>query len=120
LGHCSFEDLQRLFLKGILPSKFPSLVRCESPKCADCEIARARRRDVRTIQPTRRNAPRKELSPGDCISIYQYVCTLRGRSCTAKTISSCGKSFSGGTIFCDNASKFVMCFIKSPLLHMTP
>jgi hypothetical protein len=89
----------------------PSLVTCEPPKCAACEIARARRRrtDVRTSHPTRRNTLRKQLSPGKIVSIDQYICPLRGRSRTAKTISAGGHSFGRGTIFCDNASKFFMC-----------
>ena len=48
----------------------------------------------------------KDLNPGDCISIDQYVSSNKGQLVTGYGKTSSHLTYGGGTIFVDHASGF--------------
>ena len=68
----------------IIRIKHATAARCEHPKCPACQLGKQHRRtpDSSTVvqNPDMEMAIRRDdLSPGDCISMDQYVCRTKGR-----------------------------------------
>jgi hypothetical protein len=117
LGHLGFDHLQRLMRApsdeslACIPTRFPTTSTCTPPKCTACEYAKAKRRhiDVSSSTTPRTNIVRKELLPGERVSIDQYESSARGRLSTSRGKTSFGQKLSGGTIYCDHASRYIEC-----------
>jgi hypothetical protein len=128
LAHMGFDHLQKLLRTPsdlpdesnpspssptpaqCLHSKNVATATCSAPKCAACEIARAKRRNpnVSTSHKTRVDVLRTEnLLPGQRISVDQYESAVRGRIRSSRGRESFGQKYGGGTIFCDHASGYV-------------
>ena len=126
LGHVGYAHLQRLMkprtrkkedpsdtdeeeLPCLLP-KNPAVATCSPPKCAACELAKAKRRsaDVDTTKRKRKNVlKRGTLKPGDRVSMDQYESSVRGRLLHTRGREKQGQRYGGGTIFVDHASGYV-------------
>jgi hypothetical protein len=123
----SLDHLQRLFHSTVsnisvkcthcatepcLFAKNANIHRCQPPKCAACELAKAKRRNptVSTSQRTRSDVLKTDhVLPGQKVSVDQYESSVRRRIPTSRGRDSFGQKFGGGTIFCDRALGFVAC-----------
>ena len=122
LGHAGFAWLQELMNKvkhvvgdtelPAIATKLKGTSRCVHPRCPACQLGKQHRRTpgTSTVHSKPENEMmlrRDHLSPGDCISMDQYVCRKPGR--LAHTFGKEDKSlrYSGGTIFCDHASQYI-------------
>ena len=94
------------------PCVTPSLkeqLSCPYPKCATCEVAKARRCAV-GAKKTKRNpkiSPALKvdhLNPGDCMSVDQYLAGVPGRLPHTRGQESRSNRYHGGTLFFNHAS----------------
>lgn len=120
LGHIGYKHVQALMRDGLgkydrptcLVTKNSNTAKCQPPKCAACELARAKRRgaDVATStrKPERVDVLKEgHLQPGDATSVDHYESSVRGRLSTSRGRESVFQKYVGGTIFCDHASNFI-------------
>ena len=105
LGHLSMKMIQKLYQPEDLSSpdfdghptssdpcllaKDSAQLRCATPMCEACELARARRRPTGATKTTPRpevidSIRAGDLKPGNCISVDQYESSVRGRRLESK------------------------------------
>ena len=95
----------------------PSLkaaARCDAPKCATCELSKAKKRPVGPKTPTPNVEPQSDrphagikaadLQPGQRVSMDHYICTTKGRLYTSRGKSAPDTMYVGGVIFVDHGS----------------
>jgi Reverse transcriptase (RNA-dependent DNA polymerase) len=117
LGHAGFQWCQKLCQvprdptkEQIITPKTQHVTTCEAPLCTACQLAKQNRRtpDRRaTGHPEPMLIRQGNLSPGDCVSIDQYISALPGRLPHTKGKESKSERYNGGTIFIDHASTFM-------------
>ena len=95
--------------KPCVPPSMKEQLSCPFPKCATCEVAKARRRAVGAkktkINPDVSPALRvDDLNPGDCMSVDHYSAGVPGRLPHTKGRESKSSRYHGGTLFFDHAS----------------
>ena len=131
LGHADFEQIQKLYdphgpgepefdsspcestgIPCLIP-RFRSCSSCTIPKCAACMFAKAKRRPTESVSkqvhPEARHLLKDPtvLKPGDLVSVDNYESGVRGRLYDSRGLERSEHKFCGGTIFYDNASKFI-------------
>ena len=118
LGHVGMTFLQRfmsptkaldrsdtkshLVLPCVIATKQSNNHNCEMPKCSACRLANMDRLSPSTTHTSSSSfgiPKQNNLSPGDCMSMDQYVVSQPGR-----TQSSSQHTLVGGTIFVDHCS----------------
>ena len=88
LGHASQRRVQSLMRRHPIPCQQMIVPRdrkaasCDHPMCTACRLAKANRNNAH--QQPRQPAPtmairQGDLKSGDCVSVDQYVCPIRGR-----------------------------------------
>ena len=93
-----------------LKAKEAGQLTCDPPKCATCEVAKARARPHHSKRtkpnPAVVEAVRAgDLSPGDCLSVDQYQSSVRGRLPQTRGRERRSSQWCGGTLFYDHASR---------------
>lgn len=115
LGHIGFKWVQSLFSvsrdtgQSILISNVPKLSSCQAPLCTACQLSKQTRRSPE--KPARPSPPEMQLkidhlTPGDCVSVDQYISGLPGRLPHTAGKEDKSKRYNGGTIFVDHASGY--------------
>jgi hypothetical protein len=128
LAYMAFDHLQKLLsvpthlqddLDPSPPSPTPekclqvknvATATCPAPKCAACDIARAKchNANVSTSRKTRVDVLRTEnLLPGQRISVDQYKSAVHSRLRSSRGRESFGQKYGSGTIFSDHASGYI-------------
>ena len=121
LGHINMHSIQRLMCHSksfdnhdtsdelchprIIPTKFKTTSTCEIPKCAACILGKMERIPKSTTWTKTSTNGRLfdgTLSPGQCISMDQYVVSQKGRTLTNSSRDHL--KYNGGTLFIDHAS----------------
>ena len=111
LGHASQRRVQSLMRKHPVTCKQVIVPRerkaasCDHPMCTACHLTKATRNQAHL--PPRQPAPimairQSDLRPGDCVSVDQYVCPIRGRLPHTRGKKKDLKRFSGGLIQVNN------------------
>ena len=106
------------FIQSIIPSNIQAS-KCDPPLCAACQFAKAKRRSANgNFRSTNQQFSLRSnhLSPGLCISVYQYESPVRGRIPLSKGGETCGNKYVGGTIFYDHSSGYIQCMPQFSLL----
>jgi len=122
-GHISMHTLQKLIRPKALPpsdiqevrkhpvvfnSKHANTHTCVVPKCAACVLSKMERvskNDGKSTTGNKGELKVNDLSPGDTVSLDQYVVSTKGRTLTH--FSDQTKMYNGGTIFVDHASNYM-------------
>jgi len=112
LGHVGFQRLKWIGRQGWLGGvgeRF-GLSSVEAPKCAACQFGQQQRlkKEGKTtsVDTDREGILKKDkLEPGDLIFSDQYQSSLPGRVFGRRGAAIHSKTYTGGTIFCDAASK---------------
>ena len=125
LGHLSMQMIQRLYQPAdhdspdfdghptsgnpCLIAKDAAQIKCKTPVCEACEIARARKRPtgatkVTPVAEVVDGIRAEDLKPGDCVSVNQYKSSVRGRRYETKGHERKEQKYCGGTLFYDHAS----------------
>ena len=116
LGHASQRRVQGLMRKNphsgqqiIFPSQ-KKAASCDPPMCTACRLARGNR-NKNHLQP-RQPAPdmvirSNDLNPGDCVSVDQYICHIRGRLPNTHGKEKDVNRYCGGLIAVDHASGYI-------------
>ena len=126
LGHIGFQWLRRLmkprhlegdpdnptFLRPVILTNFPQTRACPDPLCAACQIARGQRRGAGTSAEHKHpdkfmRLRASHLSPGQVVSLDQYVCHLGGRLPETRGKEKEKDRYHGGTIAVDHASGLI-------------
>ena len=125
LGHIAWKHLQVLMTRCTQVSskvtsdcspcinpKNTGAANCDAPLCAACELGRAHRKGSGAHKSKRvpdkiNTVSGEKLSPGDVVSIDQYVCAVRGRLPFKRGREHESLRYCGGTIFLDHATGFV-------------
>ena len=116
LGHASQRRVQSLMrkhprtCKQIIVPRERKAASCDHLMCTACRLAKATRNQAHL--PPRQPAPimairQSDLQPGDCVSVDQYVCPIRGRLPHTRGKDKDLKRFSGGLIQVDHASGYI-------------
>ena len=97
---------------GFIKARIPQAHRCAAPKCPACLLSRQHRRTPDSTRHVPNKAREmairtKDLNPGDCVSIDQYISGTPGRLPYTFGKEKSTAQFSGGTLFYDHASAFV-------------
>ena len=125
LGHLSMQMIQRLYQPAdhdspdfdghptsgnpCLVAKDAAQIKCKTPVCEACEVARARKRPtgatkVTPVAEVVDGIRAEDLKPGDCVSVDQYESSVRGRRYETYGREREEKKYCGGTLFYDHAS----------------
>ena len=120
LGHLSFRQVQFVLRTGVL-AHTESARRIQSlaskittcPMCAACQYGKQRRKPSpgkkSKIVKDRDGALKKEnLFPGQRVSVDHFVCTTKGRLLHTYGKEDSTKQFSGGAIFVDHATGYIV------------
>ena len=96
-------------MPSVITPKFATSATCVIPKCAACELSRARKRSAavvkqHAIEEKEGILSANQYSPGDLVSLDQYVCATPGRLYSGYGREAEHNRFHGGTIFNDAAS----------------
>lgn len=99
----------RDMMPSVITPKFPTAATCPIPRCASCELARARRRSPAVMKQQAIEEKQGILSankylPGDLVSMDQFVSGTPGRLYSGYGREAPQNRFQGGTIFNDAAS----------------
>lgn len=97
---------------ALITTKISGTANCPHPKCAACQFAKQHRRTPESQRvhnvPEHEMAIRREnLTPGDRVSVDQYVCKVPGRLKHGYGKGRNAVKYSGGTIFVDHASGYI-------------
>ena len=119
LGHVGFQNLQWIGRQGWLGpigEKMGSTT-VDAPKCAACQFGKQERtpKAGTTVKRDREGILKADkLEPGDLVFSDQFVSSLPGKVFGKRGASISSNSYSGGTLFCDAASKkiFVNCQVS--------
>ena len=119
LGHVGFQNLQWIGRQGWLGpigEKMGSAT-VDAPKCAACQFGKQERTSKAgtTVKRDREGILKADkLEPGDLVFSDQFVSSLPGKVFGKRGASISSNSYSGGTLFCDAASKkiFVNCQVS--------
>lgn len=127
LGHLGYRKIQFLMRTGVLAhsesarrnqSAAAKLVHC--PLCAACQYGKQRRKP----SPGKRSMvvsdnvgalKRDHLFPGQRVSVDHFVCSTRGRLLNTYGKEDPKEQFSGGAIFVDHSSGFI---VVAPQIHL--
>jgi hypothetical protein len=106
---CVDTDGKKSLMPSVIRPKFASASTCPIPKCQDCELARAKRRNPKVMKQQAIKEKEGILSagamePGDLVSMDQFVSKTGGRLLTGFGRERDGNRYHGGTIFNDAAS----------------
>ena len=107
MGHTPFAKLQIMAQQGILPK---TLAKCPIPLCTSCTFAKQTRTPWRG-KPKKNTIPRKDLSPGEVVSVDQMVSPTHGfvAQMTGKlTIAR----YRYATIYVDQATKYGFVYLQ--------
>lgn len=123
LGHAGFrwiQDLMRVQKQSdgspaeppVIPTKIAGTANCISPKCAACQLAKQHRRTpgsstVHVVPERQMDIRKNHLQPGDCVSVDQYLCRVKGRKPNTAGKEPDSDRYNGGTIFVDHASTYM-------------
>ena len=106
-GHVSFAKLQQMARQGSIPRKFSS---CPIPVCAACMYGKATRKRWRD-KPSKREAEKIELKPGDKVSVDQMVSPTPGLVAQMTGILTT-KRYRYATVYIDQASKMGFIYLQ--------
>lgn len=118
-GHISMQRIQTAIRGGQLATTQEQKVlhmaasKCDTPKCAACEFAKAKKRSLpgqhsRTVDDLAQGTTKHDkLFPGDQIAMDHFICSTRGRlfGSAGKTVES--SMYKGAAIFVDAATGFI-------------
>jgi GAG-pre-integrase domain len=118
-GHISMQRIQAVIRGGQLATTQEQKVthiaasKCDVPKCAACEFAKAKRRTLpgqhaQVVDDLAQGATKHDkLFPGDQIAMDHFVCSTKGKlfGSAGKTVDS--SMYSGAAIFVDAATGFI-------------
>jgi Reverse transcriptase (RNA-dependent DNA polymerase) len=118
LGHASLPAVQALLKGGRLAQSesqtnlHRQVGRCILPKCASCQIGKARRQSspgtIRHVDPAHDGTLKSgNLLPGARVSVDHFICSTKGRLYTSRAKTLPHHMYLGGAIFVDHASKFI-------------
>lgn len=118
LGHASLPAVQALLKGGRLAQSdsqtnlHRQVGRCVLPKCASCQLGKARRRSshgtIRHVNPAHDgNLKAGNLLPGARVSVDHFIGSTNGRLYTSRAKTLPHHMYKGGAIFVDHASKFI-------------
>jgi hypothetical protein len=85
----NFQSLQYVLRRApFVVKRFAAAVKCDAPKCENCELAKSKRRPKNALTHTRnteRDGALKadRLSPGLRVSVDHFQCRQRGRTCAS-------------------------------------
>ena len=104
----------------LIPTKLTGTPRCAQVKCPACQLARQTRRTPDSFttsnNPEREMAiRRKNMQPGDCVSMDQYESPVRGRLSHTFGKENPNHQYRGGTILCDHSSGFIQAHHQTSL-----
>jgi Reverse transcriptase (RNA-dependent DNA polymerase) len=119
LGHLSMQRIQSVLRTGVLTvnksdrALHLAASKCEIPKCAACEFAKARKKPL----PGQRikmedskfdgNTSKGILLPGQCIAVDHFVSSAKGRLFSSAGRTSSSSMYSGACVFTDLATKYI-------------
>jgi hypothetical protein len=116
LGHANMARIQVSLTepknqeeKGILTPKNKKSSSCAKPLCTACQLAKQTRRTSPATNTTLNNdiaghLSQGDLTPGQRVSMDQYMSALHGRLPHTKGKEPKSKKYTGGTIFHDHAT----------------
>jgi hypothetical protein len=129
LGHADMARIQVLLAepknreeKGILTPKNKKSSSCAKPLCTACQLAKQTRRTSPATNTTLNNdiaghLSQGDLTPGQWVSMDQYMSALHGRLPHAKGKEPKSKKYAGGTIFHDHATQLIFLRHQVSLAH---
>ena len=108
-GHIGFSRLQEMARQGIINSKF---AKCQLPVCSSCLYAQATKRRWRDKpREADSQAIRKEMRPGECVSVDQLVSPTPGFIAQMTGILTT-KRYKYATIYVDQGSKLGFTYLQ--------
>lgn len=123
LGHAGFKWIQDLMRtrkvevgeppdQPLIPTRVTGTPNCGVPRCPACQLGKQHRQTPRsikmqTIPENQMRIRREDLHPGDCVSVDQYLCHVRGRLPHTKGREPIASRYTGGTLFVDHASTYM-------------
>ena len=123
LGHAGFKWIQDLMRprkvevggkpeSPLIYTRINGTPNCGVPRCPACQLGKQHRQTPRsikmqTIPENEMKIRREHLHPGDCVSVDQYLCHVRGRLPHTKGREPISRRYSGGTLFVDHASTYM-------------
>jgi hypothetical protein len=125
LGHANFQWIQMMCasprdpsVSSLLTTNQSNVSCCILPLCMACQLTKQAQRTpdgtTSKFDTTKEMLTKKEhLIPGQIISVDQYMGSTPGRLPLLKGKESKKDKYTGGTIFVDHASGFVLFKIKS-------
>ncbi len=139
LGHVGMDRIQRMMHPSrkldnaplssndsslshpvVIPTRQATTHKCEVPRCQACLYAKMTRRSSHSTVcspiPEKQFALSKEhCSPGDCVSVDQFMVTEKGRLLHTFGKEKSKLQYSGGTIYRDHASNFLYTHLQVSL-----
>jgi hypothetical protein len=96
----------------VIPTKTSNVASCAIPKCPACQLGKQHRRtpDNSSVQMKTEQEMairRKTMTPGECVSVDQFVATVPGRLPHTFGKEKGVDRYTGGTLFVDHASGLI-------------